>query len=79
MAIHVDLKKLEENEKTVTYLLSSITDETGIVEIDKKERRCKIISELPSDRNNFLAHRAMWALIKNWRENKLEDTIVWIS
>jgi hypothetical protein len=79
MSIIVDLKKINEDQLIAQYSFSSVDDEIGIVEINKNTGRCSIIKELPGDRDNFLAHRAMWALMRNWRENKLVENIHWVS
>jgi len=79
MGTSVDLKKIEENDLFARYAFSSVDDETGIVEIDKKTGRCKIIKELNGDPENKLAHRAMWALMRDWRNNKLLDVTQWVG
>ncbi len=60
MGSSVDLKKVEENDLFARYAFSSVNDEIGMVEIDKKPGRCKIIKKRNGDPENKLAYRTMW-------------------
>jgi hypothetical protein len=79
MAISVALKKVEENELFVKYSFSSINDQIGLVEINKETGRCNIVKEHPADKEQRLAYCAMWALMRDWRNNKLLDVTYWES
>ncbi len=79
MGTSVDLKKVEEDELTVKYAFSSVNEQIGIVVINKETGRCNIVKEHPCDPKNRLAYRAMWALMRDWRNNQLLDVTQWVG